>query len=79
MTNYQLTKESRMLQIIKKAMRETRLIMLHLCNHCNWLFILVPQTEHLMCGTQKVGIMHDGLIKVLYEDGTIVGYVQEGR
>ena len=37
----------------------------------NWLFILVPQTEHLMCGTQKVGIMHDGLIKVLYEDGTI--------
>jgi len=37
----------------------------------HWLLIMASQTDHMICGTQKVGVMKDGVVKVMYEDGTV--------
>lgn len=35
----------------------------------HWLLICAPRVEHMITGTTKVGILRDGLVKVVYEDG----------
>jgi len=37
----------------------------------HWLLIGAPIIEHIMTGTTRVGVMKDGTIKVVYEDGKI--------
>ncbi len=37
----------------------------------HWLLISAPTIEHMMTGTTRVGVMKDGTVKVVYEDGTI--------
>ena len=37
----------------------------------HWLLIVAPRFEHVITGTDLVGVMQDGTVKLRYTDGSV--------
>jgi hypothetical protein len=37
----------------------------------HWLLIVAPAFEHIITGVLRVGVMKNGVVKVMYEDHTV--------